>query len=70
MIHILGGLREPAAEMQRREQELRDKQEQLVPAGKLGTLGELTTGVARELSNSSTTPACSWATRSTSSSSA
>jgi len=29
MIHIMGGLRETAAEMQRREQELRDKQEQL-----------------------------------------
>ena len=40
MIHILGGLRETAAEMQRREQELRDKQEQLEQAGKLATLGE------------------------------
>jgi len=28
MIHIMGGLRETAAGMQRREQELRDKQEQ------------------------------------------
>jgi hypothetical protein len=28
MIHIMGGLRETAAEMRRREQELRDKQEQ------------------------------------------
>src|SRR2546426_7789536 len=42
MIHIMGGLRETTAEMQRREQELRDKQEQLGQAGKLATLGELT----------------------------
>jgi DNA-binding NtrC family response regulator len=42
MIHIMGGVRETAAEMQRREQELRDKQEQLGQAGKLATLGELT----------------------------
>src|SRR5258706_2370327 len=51
MIHIMGDLRETTAEMQRREQELRDKQEQLVQAGKLATLGELTTGVAHELYN-------------------
>src|SRR5205823_12810790 len=51
MIHIMGDLRETTAEMQRREQELRDKQEQLVQAGKLATLGELTTGVAHELTN-------------------
>src|ERR1043165_7183938 len=51
MIHIMGDLRETTAEMQRREQELRDKQEQLVQAGKLSTLGELTTGVAHELNN-------------------
>jgi C4-dicarboxylate-specific signal transduction histidine kinase len=44
MIHIMGDLRETA-------QELRDKQEQLVQAGKLATLGELTTGVAHELNN-------------------
>src|SRR5438093_1590930 len=51
MIHIMGDLRETTAEMQRHEQELRDKQEQLVQAGKLATLGELTTGVAHELNN-------------------
>jgi C4-dicarboxylate-specific signal transduction histidine kinase len=51
MIHIMGDLRETTAEMQRREHELREKQEQLVQAGKLATLGELTTGVAHELNN-------------------
>src|ERR1043165_7399619 len=51
MIHIMGDLSETTAEMQRREQELRDKQEQLVQAGKLATLGELTTGIAHELNN-------------------
>jgi C4-dicarboxylate-specific signal transduction histidine kinase len=51
MIHIMGDLRETTAEMQRREHELRRKQEQLVQAGKLATLGELTTGVAHELNN-------------------
>lgn len=51
MIHIMGDLRETTAEIQRREQELREKQEQLVQAGKLATLGELTTGIAHELNN-------------------
>jgi C4-dicarboxylate-specific signal transduction histidine kinase len=44
MIHIMGDLRETT-------QEIQDKQEQLVQAGKLATLGELTTGVAHELNN-------------------
>src|SRR6266446_2847041 len=51
MIHIMGDLQETTAEMRRREHELRDKQEQLVQAGKLAILGELTTGVAHELNN-------------------
>jgi C4-dicarboxylate-specific signal transduction histidine kinase len=51
MIHIMGDLRNTTEEIQRREQELRDKQDQLVQAGKLATLGELTTGIAHELNN-------------------
>jgi len=51
MIHIMADLRDMAAELERREQELRDKQEQLVQAGKLATLGELTAGIAHELNN-------------------
>ena len=51
MIHIMSDLRETTEEVQAREQELREKQEQLVQAGKLATLGELTTGIAHELNN-------------------
>ena len=51
MIHIMGDLQETTTEVQRRERELRDKQEQLVQAGKLATLGELSTGIAHELNN-------------------
>jgi C4-dicarboxylate-specific signal transduction histidine kinase len=51
MIHIMGDLRETTEAIQRREQELREKQDQLVQAAKLATLGELMTGVAHELNN-------------------
>jgi C4-dicarboxylate-specific signal transduction histidine kinase len=50
-IHIMGDLQKTTVQVQRREQELRDKQEQLVQAGKLATLGELATGIAHELNN-------------------
>lgn len=51
MIHIMGDLAETTEAIKRREAELREKQEQLVQAGKLATLGELTTAVAHELNN-------------------
>lgn len=51
MIHIMGDLRKTTEEVEQREQELREKQEQLVQAGKLATLGELTAGIAHELNN-------------------
>lgn len=51
MIHIMRDLRETTEAIQHREQELRDKQDQLIQAGKLATLGELTTGIAHELNN-------------------
>ncbi len=51
MIHIMSDLSETTEEVKRREHELREKQEQLVQAGKLATLGELTTGIAHELNN-------------------
>jgi C4-dicarboxylate-specific signal transduction histidine kinase len=51
LLHIMGDLHETTAEIARREQELREKQEQLVQAAKLATLGELTTGIAHELNN-------------------
>ena len=51
MIHIMSDLKETTEAVRRREQELREKQEQLVQAGKLATLGELTTGIAHELNN-------------------
>src|SRR5256884_9136730 len=52
MIHIMGDLRETTAEMQRRERELRDKQEQLVQAGKNSTPGGLATGAGHRVNQS------------------
>src|SRR2546423_14983669 len=49
MIHIMRDLKEPTEEVQRREQELREKQEQLVQAGKRGTRAGLTTRVSHAL---------------------
>ena len=51
MIHIMGDLRQTTEDIAQREKELREKQDQLVQAAKLATLGELTTGVAHELNN-------------------
>ncbi len=51
MIHIMSDLKETSEEVKRQGQELREKQEQLIQAGKLATLGELTTGIAHELNN-------------------
>src|SRR3989475_8077451 len=51
MIRIMDDQRKTTEEITRREQELRDKQEQLVQAGKLATLGELTTGGAHQLNH-------------------
>src|SRR5439155_22325057 len=48
MIHIMGDLRDTTAGIQRREQELREKQEQLVQAGKPAPVDEHTTGAAQE----------------------
>jgi C4-dicarboxylate-specific signal transduction histidine kinase len=51
MIHIMGDLRDTTDEIRQREQELREKQEQLVQTAKLAVIGELTTGVAHELND-------------------
>src|SRR5260221_9639703 len=51
MIHIMSDLKETTEEVRRREQELREKQEQLVQAGKLATLGELNNCLAHQLNN-------------------
>src|SRR3989441_4748344 len=51
MIHIMGDLRETTAEIQRREQELRDKQEQLLQAGQIANLRQLHTRDPPELNH-------------------
>src|SRR5258708_11740608 len=51
MIHIMSDLKETTEEVRRREQELREKQEQLVQAGQLASLREITPGVAQQLNN-------------------
>jgi C4-dicarboxylate-specific signal transduction histidine kinase len=51
MIDIICDLREAAADIQRREQQLREKQEQLTQAGMTAALTEMATGMAHELSN-------------------
>ena len=51
MIHIMSDLHDTTTKIQARERELREKQELLVQAGKLATLGTLTTGIAHELNN-------------------
>jgi C4-dicarboxylate-specific signal transduction histidine kinase len=51
MIHVMGDLRDTTEAVQRREEELRRKQGQLVQARKLSLLGELSTGIAHELNN-------------------
>jgi C4-dicarboxylate-specific signal transduction histidine kinase len=51
MIYIMSDLKETSEVVKCREQDLRSKQEQLVQAGKLAMLGELTTEIAHELNN-------------------
>ena len=51
MNHIISDLKETTAQVERRELELREKQEQLVQAGKAGNAGRVDHGVADELNN-------------------
>jgi len=51
MIHIMGNLRETTAEVQRREQELRDKQERSCRRGSSPRSASSPPGVAHELNN-------------------